>query len=43
MLEQVVTSQVQRVLEEADYLDPFQSGFRPGFRAETAFVDNLYC
>nr|GFC52549.1 hypothetical protein [Tanacetum cinerariifolium] len=38
VIERVVASQLQRVLEEADYLDPFQSGFRPGFGTETALV-----
>ena len=38
VIERVVATQLQRVLEEADYLDPFQSGFRPGFGTETALV-----
>ena len=26
------------LLDETDFLDPFQSGFRPGFGTETALV-----
>ena len=37
-LEGVVADQLQRLLEETDYLDPFQLGFRPGFGTETALV-----
>lgn len=33
----VVTSQLQRVLEEADYLDSFPSGFRSSYGVETSF------
>lgn len=29
---QVVTQQLQRILNEVDYADPFQSGFRSGYR-----------
>ena len=34
VLEQVVAGQLQTLLDETDYLDPFQSGFRPGFGTE---------
>ena len=30
IMERVVVSQPQRFLDEANYLDPFQPGFRPG-------------
>ena len=33
-----VAGQLQTHLDEIDYLDPFQSGFRPGFVTETALV-----
>ncbi|XP_061466651.1 uncharacterized protein LOC133377174 [Rhineura floridana] len=38
VLERVVADQLQTLLDETDYLDPFQSGFRPGFGTETALV-----
>ena len=38
VLEQVVAGQLQALLDEMDFLDPFQSGFRPGFGTETALV-----
>ena len=38
VMEQVVASQFQGFLDERDYLDPFQSGFRPGYGTETALV-----
>ncbi|XP_062992110.1 uncharacterized protein LOC134404983, partial [Elgaria multicarinata webbii] len=38
VLERVVAGQLQALLNETDYLDPFQSGFRPGFGTETALV-----
>ncbi|KAF7246760.1 Reelin [Varanus komodoensis] len=38
VLEQVVAGQLQALLEETDYLDPFQSGFRPGYGTESALV-----
>ena len=38
VLERVVAGQLQTFLEETDFLDPFQSGFRPGFGTETALV-----
>uniref|UniRef100_A0A8D2LDV0 Reverse transcriptase domain-containing protein n=1 Tax=Varanus komodoensis TaxID=61221 RepID=A0A8D2LDV0_VARKO len=34
----VVAGQLQAILDEADYLDPFQSGFRPGYGTESALV-----
>ena len=34
VLEQVVAGQLQALLDETDFLDPFQSGFRPGFATE---------
>ena len=37
-LERVVASQLQGFLDETDYLDPFQSGFSPGYGTETALV-----
>ena len=38
VLERVVAGQFQALLDETDFLDPFQSGFRPGFGTETAVV-----
>ncbi|KAF7254640.1 putative RNA-directed DNA polymerase from transposon BS [Varanus komodoensis] len=38
VLEQVVAGQLQALLDETDYLDPFQSGFRPGYSTESALV-----
>ncbi|KAF7245344.1 hypothetical protein EYD10_08460 [Varanus komodoensis] len=38
VLERVVAGQLQALLEETDYLDPFQSGFRPGYSTESALV-----
>ncbi|XP_061477607.1 uncharacterized protein LOC133381973, partial [Rhineura floridana] len=38
VIERVVAKQLQTHLEEADYLDPFQSGFRTGHGTETALV-----
>ncbi|XP_061463050.1 uncharacterized protein LOC133375459 [Rhineura floridana] len=38
ILERVVADQLQALLDETDYLDPFQLGFRPGFGTETALV-----
>ena len=38
VLEFVVVSQLQGFLKEVDYLDPFQSGFRPGYGTDTALV-----
>ncbi|KAF7243052.1 putative RNA-directed DNA polymerase from transposon BS [Varanus komodoensis] len=34
VLERVVAGQLQALLDETDYLDPFQSGFRPGYAME---------
>lgn len=36
VVEQVLTSQLQRVLDGVVYLDPFQSNFRPFFGTEAA-------
>lgn len=41
IVEQVVMQQLQRVLDEANYLDLFQSGFRPGYGTKTALVTLL--
>lgn len=38
VVERVVASPVQRALDEAAYLDPFQFGFRTGFGTEAALV-----
>lgn len=38
MIERVVASHLQVCLEEADYLDPLQSGFRPDFGTEISLV-----
>ena len=38
VLERVFAGKLQALLNEMDYLDPFQSGFRPGFGMETALV-----
>ncbi|KAK9396605.1 RNA-directed DNA polymerase from mobile element jockey-like [Crotalus adamanteus] len=38
VVEKVVASQLLRSLDETNYLDPFQSGFRPGYSTETALV-----
>ncbi|XP_053138881.1 uncharacterized protein LOC128339283, partial [Hemicordylus capensis] len=38
VIERVVASQLQAVLEETDYLDPFQTGFRADYGVETALV-----
>ncbi|KAF7238386.1 RNA-directed DNA polymerase from mobile element jockey [Varanus komodoensis] len=38
VLEQVVAGQLQALLDETDYLDPFQSGFRPRYGTESALV-----
>ncbi|KAF7250584.1 CDC42 small effector protein 2-A [Varanus komodoensis] len=35
VLERVVAGQLQALLDETDYLDPFQSGFRPGLIQES--------
>lgn len=44
-LERVVTDQLQGPLQEADLLNPFQSGFRPSFKTESglvALMDDYY-
>ena len=38
VLEWVVAGQFQELLNEMDYLNPFQSGFRPGFGMGTALA-----
>ncbi|KAF7239025.1 Heparan-alpha-glucosaminide N-acetyltransferase [Varanus komodoensis] len=38
VLERVVAGQLQALLDETDYLGPFQSGFRPGYGTESAWV-----
>lgn len=38
MLGRAATSQLQRFLDAADYLDQFQSSFRPGFGIESALI-----
>ncbi|KAF7254804.1 RNA-directed DNA polymerase from mobile element jockey [Varanus komodoensis] len=38
VLEQVVAGQLQALLDETDYLDPLQSGFRPRYGTESALV-----
>uniref|UniRef100_A0A8D2Q3W3 Reverse transcriptase domain-containing protein n=1 Tax=Varanus komodoensis TaxID=61221 RepID=A0A8D2Q3W3_VARKO len=38
VLEWVVEGQIQALLDETDYLDPFLSGFRPGYSTESALV-----
>ena len=38
VLERVVAGQLQALLDETDFLDPFQLGFRLGFGMETALV-----
>ncbi|KAF7251687.1 putative RNA-directed DNA polymerase from transposon BS [Varanus komodoensis] len=38
VLERVVVGQLQALLDKIDYLDPFQSGFRPGYGTESALV-----
>ncbi|KAF7254753.1 Formin-2, partial [Varanus komodoensis] len=38
VLEQVVAGQLQALLDETDYLDPFQSSFIPGYGTESALV-----
>ncbi|KAF7238180.1 Complement C1q-like protein 3 [Varanus komodoensis] len=38
VLERVVAGQLQALLNETDYLDPFQSSFRPRYGTESALV-----
>ncbi|KAF7246590.1 Craniofacial development protein 2 [Varanus komodoensis] len=38
VLERVVVGQLQVLLDDTNYLDPFQSGFRPGYGTESALV-----
>lgn len=38
MFEKMVTKQLQKTLDEADYLDPFMSGFKLGYGMEMALV-----
>ena len=45
VLKWVVSSQLQGILDEMDYLDPFQFGFKPGYGmklALVAVVDDLH-
>lgn len=42
MLEWAVAYHFQGLLEENDFLEPFQSGFRTGFGTETTWVDDSY-
>ena len=37
-IERVVAHQLQAVLDDTDFLDPFQTSFRAGYEAETATV-----
>ncbi|XP_070800926.1 uncharacterized protein, partial [Pituophis catenifer annectens] len=37
-VESVVAQQLPQYLDESAYLDPYQSGFRPGYSTETALV-----
>ncbi|KAF7250121.1 Butyrophilin subfamily 2 member A1 [Varanus komodoensis] len=39
VLERVVAGQLQALLDETDYLDPFQSGFRPGYGEAVAVLN----
>lgn len=34
----MVQLQLQRVLEDMNYLEPWPSGFRPGYETETTFL-----
>lgn len=46
VVEKEVAQQLQWILDEVDYPDPFQTGFRHGYRMETALVsllDDLTC
>lgn len=38
LIERVVVAQLQQFLEDADCLDLFQPGFKPGYGMETAAV-----
>ena len=38
MIERAIANQLQAFLEETSTLDPFQSGFRPGYGVETALL-----
>lgn len=38
VVEKVVTWQLQWILDKVDYLDPFQSGFRPSYGTEKAMI-----
>ena len=41
VLERVAASQLQGFLDEMDDRDPFQSGFRPGYGAETSLIASV--
>lgn len=42
VLETVNCMQFQRILEQADYLDCFQSGFRSGYGTEMALIAYVF-
>lgn len=40
-LEKVIALQIQNVLEEVDYLDSFQPGFRLGYSTDTLLITDM--